>query len=728
MSPAPHEQKTLIIEGMTCAACVNRVEKSLKKVPGVSDASVNLATEKAVIHFQGAEPPLNSLLQAVEKAGYKAHEEVRAFTQSTQDSGMDRELIFAVLAMLCALPLLLPMLLMPLGIHLTLPVALEWGLATLVQLVFGARFYKGAYKALRGGSANMDVLVVLGTSAAYLLSVYHVVQANQGESYFESGAMVIALVLCGKWLEARAKRTTSSAIRALQALRPDTVMRRRHGVEEVVSIHDVQVGDHVLVRPGERIPMDACVQEGIAGLDTSLVTGESVPRTVQPGDAVLGGTLNLDGLLVLEVTQIADHSLLARMIRMVEDAQAVKPPIQKLVDKVSAIFVPAVLVIALVTFGVCVGLGLGVETALLRAVAVLVIACPCALGLATPTAIMVGTGIAARYGILIKDAVALEKTHEVRAIAFDKTGTLTTGHPILEQQFWRGLEAREGLRIAASLQSSSRHPFALAILEAAASDQLALYPVREVQNIPGKGFEAIVEDRLYGIGSARYVEPLGLDLDAWAAERADLDAKGASYSFLVQKSPEAKIMGLLSFRDPLKPEAPTLITALRKRGIYTVLLTGDHRAAAQPLADALGMDRLMAEVLPEAKLQAVQALRKEHGLLAMVGDGINDGPALAAADLSFAMASGADVAMEAAGVTLMRNDPLQVLDAMEISDHTLRKIKQNLFWAFLYNTLGIPAAAFGLLNPMLAGLAMALSSFSVVSNSLLLGRWRPRRS
>ncbi len=729
MSLESDQQKTIIIEGMTCAACVRRVENSLKKVPGVREASVNLATEKAHLLLSIDWKDNDAVLEAVEKAGYKARWEEKVRTDVPSDSKhTERELWFALGAMICSLPLTLPMWGMLLGFHLSLPPSLELSLASLVQFLFGARFYRGAWYALRSGSTNMDVLVVLGTSSAYFFSLYQFLEGHTGHNYFESAAVVISLVLFGKWLEARAKRRTVLAIRELQSLRPDFVLVLSEGQEVKTALSDVQVGQRVLVRAGERIPVDGVIVAGGAHLDTSFVTGESVPRYIEVGEQVLGGVLNLDGRLELDVQQIADHSLLARMVHMIEEAQALKPPIQQLVDRVSAIFVPVVLVIALGTFGMHLVLGFGLEIALLRAVAVLVIACPCSLGLATPTAIMVGTGVAARYGIMIKDAVALEKAKGLSVIAFDKTGTLTEGKPALARQFWFEEDGTLGLRWAASLQASSRHPYAIAVQEAAREQNLSNFAVEQFQTFMGKGVQGLMEGRNYLLGNRRFLEEAGLNLEAkHLSLLSEIEGEGLSYAFLARTGGDAQLIGILGFRDPIKATALPLMVALKSRGIRTVLLTGDHAQAARPLAQALGIDEVESDVLPEAKLAAVKRLQTKLGPLAMVGDGINDGPALAAADLSFAMASGADVAMEAASITLMRNDPMQILDAIQIAEETLGKIKQNLFWAFLYNALGIPAAALGYLSPMLAGAAMALSSVSVVSNSLLLNRWRPQK-
>jgi Cu+-exporting ATPase len=609
-----------------------------------------------------------------------------------------------------------------------LPGWLQWLLATPVQFWLGARFYRAGWKALLAGTGNMDLLVAIGTSAGYALSLYHLFAAGPGEMphlYFEASAVVITLVLLGKWLETRAKRQTTEAIRALQALRPEQARVRREGRELEVPVEAVRLGDEVIVRPGERIPVDGEVLEGRSHADESLITGESLPVAKAAGDRVTGGSVNGEGVLAVRTTAVGAETTLARIIRLVESAQARKAPIQRLVDRVSAVFVPVVIGIAAIAL-----LGWGFATgdwtqATLNAVAVLVIACPCALGLATPTAIMAGTGVAARAGILIKDAEALEIAHSVRTVAFDKTGTLTEGRPALVAVFPApGIDDKQALALAAALQQGSEHPLAKAVLVAAGDRSVVVPAATDVRALAGRGIEGHVGDGKLLLGSTRLMQESGVDLAPLAARASELENEGRTVSYLAEAG-SRRLLALLAFGDALKPSAATAIERLRELGVRTLLLTGDNRRAAQAVAARLGVDSVEAEVLPADKARIVEALRGPGGKVAMVGDGINDAPALAAADVGIAMSTGTDVAMHAAGITLMRGDPVLVRDAIDVSRHTYAKIRQNLFWAFVYNVVGIPLAAFGLLNPVIAGAAMALSSVSVVTNALLLKRWRP---
>ena len=714
---------TLAIEGMTCASCVGRVEKALRKVPGVLAAEVNLASEQASVHLLSG-TPVETLLAAVAKAGYQA----RLAGVSAPPAVAWAHTGWPVLiAALLSAPLALPMLGLLMGRHWMLDGWLQLALTTPVQFWLGARFYKAGWAALRAGSGNMDLLVALGTSAAFGLSLYELLRGGDAHAlYFESAAVVITLVLLGKWLEARAKRQTTAAIRALQALQPETARVLREGREQELPLAALRVGDEVIVRPGERIPVDGQLLEGSSQVDESLITGESLPVAKHPGEPaterLTGGSVNGEGLLRLRCTALGAESTLARIARMVEQAQGHKAPIQRLVDQVSAVFVPVVLGIALLTL---LGWGLlgsgGWEPALLNAVAVLVIACPCALGLATPAAIMAGTGVAARRGILIKDAEALEQAHRVTLVALDKTGTLTEGRP--------RLVAAEGdsrlLALAAALQAGSEHPLAHAVREAAR--ELAVPTAQQLRAVAGRGLRATVEGQDLALGSGRYMQELGIELAAQQARAEALQAEGHTVSWLAVLGAEPRLLGLLAFGDALKPQARAAVQALQAQGIATALISGDNRGAAERVARELGIDEVRAEVLPEDKARIVGAL-KENGrrVVAMVGDGINDAPALAAADVGLAMATGTEVAMAAAGITLMRGNPALVADAIAISKKTYAKIRQNLFWAFFYNLIGIPLAAFGQLNPVIAGAAMAFSSVSVVSNALLLKRWKGR--
>jgi Cu+-exporting ATPase len=716
---------TLRIGDMTCASCVARVEKALLKLPGVLSASVNLATEQAQVLTLSA-LPIASLVAAVEAAGYQAS----AAGDAAPVPKEWPEWWPVALAGLLTLPLTVPMLLAPFGVHWMLPGVWQWLLATPVQFGLGARFYIAGWKAVRAGAGNMDLLVALGTTAAYGLSLWLLFAPGAGAMphlYFESSAVVITLVLLGKWLEARAKRQTTDAIRSLNALRPTTARVQRDGVELELPAEQVRVGDSVVVRPGERLPVDGVVLEGRSHADESLITGESLPVAKAPGDRVTGGAINGEGLLVLRTTNVGAETTLARIVRLVESAQAAKAPIQRVVDRVSAVFVPVVLGIAVLTFVGWLAWAGDWQAGLVNAVAVLVIACPCALGLATPTAIMAGTGVAARHGILVKDVLALEVAHAVGKVAFDKTGTLTEGRPVLAALLpAMGHDAASLLRGAAALQQGSEHPLARAVMARAAADGLAV-PVASGQHaLPGRGVAGVAEGRQLTLASSRLLTEWGVDAGPLQTEANTLEADGRTLSWLLEgEAGAATLIGLLAFGDTVKPAAVAAVARLRAMGVGVVMLTGDNAGSAAAVARELGIDEVRANVLPEAKAEAVAALKAGGVRVAMVGDGINDAPALAAADVGIAMGTGTDVAMNVAGITLMRGDPRLVADAIDVSRRTMAKIRQNLFWAFAYNVVGIPLAAFGLLNPVVAGAAMALSSVSVVSNALLLRRWRP---
>ncbi|PVX37676.1 heavy metal translocating P-type ATPase [Janthinobacterium sp. 78] len=713
----------LLVAGMTCASCVGRVEKALLKVPGVLAASVNLATESARIKVTGG-VAAGTLIAAIDKAGYAATLPA-ASRAGAPAAAPNRDGMKVAFAAVLAFPLMLPMLLEWAGIHLMLPGWLQFALATPVQFYFGARFYKAGWKAARAGSGNMDLLVALGTSAAYGLSVYQWLTAGEilPHLYFEASAVVITLVLLGKWLESRAKRQTASAIRALQVLRPESARVRRDGIEIDLPVEQVKVGDLVVIRPGERVAVDGVVVEGASQVNESLITGESLPVDKHPGDKVTGGAINADGLLLVRTQAVGGETTLSRIIRLVEDAQAAKAPIQHLVDKVSAIFVPVVLVLALLTMlGWWFATG-ELENAIINAVAVLVIACPCALGLATPTAIMAGTGVAARYGILIKDAEALEVAHAVDTVVFDKTGTLTVGKPALAALHAHGIDEARLLQLAASIQRGSEHSLATAVLDAASARHIDPLPATGLSALPGRGLAAQVDGLELKLGSSRLMQELNVDMTPLAAQALSLENTGNTISWLASGT---QLLGLFAFSDQVKPNAQAAIAHLHSLGIRTVMLTGDNQGSADAVGKLLGIDTVAAKMLPADKTAKISALKGAGARVAMVGDGINDAPALAAADVGIAMSTGTDVAMHAAGITLMRGDPALVADAIDISRRTYSKIRQNLFWAFIYNMIGIPLAAFGLLNPMVAGAAMAFSSVSVISNALLLRRWKAR--
>ena len=744
-------EHTLNIDGMTCASCVARVEKALGRVAGVQAASVNLATEQAQVQAEAGTDP-QQLLAAVQRAGYEASivqadaDVLAEPHRRPHDEGWK-----VALAAALSLPLMLPMLGDLLGQHWMWPAWVQALLAAPVQFWLGARFYRAGWAALKARAGNMDLLVAIGTTAAFGLSLALWWQARPGgmpHLYFESAATVITLVMLGKWMEARAKRQTLASLEALRRLRPETARIRREGVEIEVPLSALRVGSEVVVRPGERLPTDGQIIEGRTHLDESLLTGESLPVAREVGQQVTGGALNLEGLVVVRTTAVGAETQLARIVRLVESAQAHKAPIQQLVDKVSAVFVPAVIVIALVT-GLAWWLLRGdAVAAILNAVSVLVIACPCALGLATPATLMVGTGMAARHGILVRDAQALETLRTVRIVAFDKTGTLTQGRPRLTAcASVSGLAEDDArlLRWAAALQSGNDHPLARAVLEAQGHDVEPLPAVSGLQVVAGRGVEAVVQGRLLRLGSTRWLGESGLEPGSLQPRAAQAAASGQTVSWLFtpgsaetgqghgqeQGQGPAQVLGLLTFGDQAKAGAAQAIARLRARGLRVVMVSGDNQGAAESMARTLGIDEVRAEVLPGDKARVVGELK--GGLpagegVAMVGDGVNDAPALAAADVGLAMASegaGTDVAVETAGLTLLRGDPNAVVEAWELSWAIRRKLRQNLSWAFAYNVVGIPLAAMGLLSPMVAGAAMALSSVSVITNALTLRRWRP---
>lgn len=715
---------TLPIEGMTCASCVGRVDKALRAVPGVVDVSVNLANERALVQAAPRATLAAELAEAVRRAGY----ETPGVSQANDLAKAEKrhgDTVRLVAAALLTAPLLLEMAAHWGLLDLHLPPLLALALATPVQFWAGAPFYAASWRALRARSGNMDLLVALGTSAAYADSAVRALLDPTGMPalYFEASAVVITLVLLGRWLEARAKASAAAALHALARLLPATARVERGGRIDEVPLEAVVIGDIVVVRPGERVPVDGTVVEGDSEVDESLITGESRPVAKSAEARLVGGSLNGSGLLRLRATAVGAGSTVARIVELVERAQASKAPVEKLVDRVSGLFVPIVLGLAALTFLGWWLIDGDASAGLAAAVAVLVIACPCALGLATPTAIIVGTGVAARHGILIRDADALEQAGRVNAVVFDKTGTLTEGKPaVTEIVATRNMPVNDMLALAAAAQSGSEHPLARAVLAEARNRWLSMPPPSEFQALSGRGLAATVNGRAVLVGSRRLMDEQKVAIaEATAAQEAAMEARGET---VMHVAADRRLIGLIAVGDTLKPTAAAAIARLHARGIRTTILSGDNPGAVARVARELGVDQAVGGVLPENKLQEIARLRREGQVVAMVGDGINDAPALAAADIGIAMGTGTDVAINSAGLTLMRGDPGLVPEAIDLSRAILRRIRQNLFWAFIYNLAGIPVAALGLLDPVFAGAAMAFSSVSVVTNSLRLRRWK----
>ena len=720
----PQQTVELAIDGMTCAACSTRLEKVLNRLPGV-EAAVNLAAERARIRYVPGVAEPATLIAAVDTAGFKARlatdtsrEEEKTKKLAAYQAELRRFWISAVLT----LPLVAQMVTMfggDLGHHQDLlPRWLQLLLATPVQFWVGWRFYDGGWKALRGGGANMDVLVALGTTMAYVFSlVVTLFGFAHLHVYFEASAAVITLVLLGKLLEARAKAKTTAAIEALVRLQPKTARVERNGQLIELDAGMLIPGDIFIVRPGESMPVDGEVLDGSSSVNEAMLTGESMPVAKAAGDRVFAATANGEGMLRCKATGVGEHTLLAGIIRMVAEAQGSKAPVQRLADRISAIFVPVVCVIALATFAGWWAYGGEFAEALVNAVAVLVIACPCALGLATPTAIMVGTGQGARAGILVKNAEALERAEKINVLGVDKTGTLTRGEPEVTDLVPLAAEGDEALRLVAGLEQGSEHPLARAILQRAKAQGAVLPRVSDFRALPGKGVEGVIDGRLLRLGAPAWFGNVELPLDQIGA----LQAAGKTVVVLVE---DRTALALLAIADPLRESSRAAVARLKSMGLRVVMLTGDNAATAAAIAEEAGIDDFRAGILPGDKAAAVESLRAEGRIVAMVGDGINDAPALAAADISFAIGAGSDAAIEAADMTLVRSDLAGIADAILLSRATLGKIRQNLFFAFIYNVLGIPLAALGMLNPVIAGAAMAMSSVSVVSNSLLLRRWR----
>ncbi len=718
----PPETVDLAIGGMTCAACTARLERVLNALPGV-EAHVNLATEKARVRYTPGLASMDDLIAAVARAGFTAtpvSDAARAEDKARRLAAYRHERRVVIIAALLTLPLLAMMPFMLGGEHHVawMPPWLQGLLATPVQFWVGARFYRGAWNSLRGGGANMDVLVALGTSAAYFYSLAVLLFDPGGHVYFEASAAIITLVRLGKLLEARARSRTSAAIEQLLGLQPRRARVERGGRMVDIDAAQLRIGDVVEVRAGERVPVDGVVLDGSSNVDESLLTGESLPLAKLPGARVHAGTHNLEGLLRVRAEGVGAHTQLMEIVRLTEAAQGSKAPIQALADRIAAVFVPAVVALALLTFAGWWLAGGDFTHSLIPAVAVLVIACPCALGLATPTAVMVGLGRGAQLGILVRSAQALERAEKLATLAVDKTGTLTEGRmALVGLNPADGVTGQELLRLAAALEQGSTHPIAQAL--AAAAQGVALPAVTAFENVPGHGVSGIVEGRALRLGEAAWT------LVDWAGDASAAIPPFPAGATVIHLAEHGRALGSLAFADRLRPTSAQAVAALKRLGVRVVMLTGDHETTAAAIAAEVGIDDWRARVKPQDKAAAIAALKADGGIVGMAGDGINDAPALAAADVSFGMAGGSDIALEAADITLMHADLRHVADAIALSRAVMARIRQNLFFAFIYNVLGLPLAAAGMLNPVIAGAAMALSSVSVVSNSLRLKRWRP---
>ena len=721
------------IIGMTCAACAARIEKGLQKLPGVYAANVNLATEKAVVEYNGSELTITEMQAKVKQLGYEAHT-----METGQGADREKDLREAeishqkkrfLLAAVLSFPLLLEMIGHSFGVFHSfssffMQPLVQLVLATPVQFIVGWPFYRGAYNALRNGSANMDVLVALGTSSAYFFSLANMFTGSQ-DLYFETSAVLITLIILGKLLEARAKGQTSAAIKSLMGLQAKTARVVRESQELDIPIEEVVVGDILVVRPGEKVPVDGIIVEGTSTIDESMLTGESLPVDKNVGDSVVGATINKFGAFKFTATKVGKDTALAQIVRIVEEAQGSKAPIQRFADVVSGYFVPAVVVIAILTFVAWYFIfDQGNFTrALVNFTAVMVIACPCALGLATPTSIMVGTGKGAESGILIKGAEHLENAHRLTTIVLDKTGTITKGEPEATDVIaMAGFSEKEVLQAAVSLEKNSEHPLAQAIVKYGEEQDVAIVEPEEFAAIPGHGVKGFVEGKIVLVGTRKFMNDNGIDLGTALRQKEQLEQQGKTVMLVAI---DKALAGMIAVADTVKETSAQAISELRLLGIDVWMITGDNERAAKAIGDRVGIQNVLAEVLPEHKAEKVAALKKEGMVVGMVGDGINDAPALATADVGFAIGTGTDVAIEAADITLMRGDLMGVVAAIRLSKATMRNIKQNLFWALFYNALGIPIAAAGFLSPILAGGAMAFSSVSVVTNALRLRRFKP---
>jgi len=729
-------KETLKISGMSCAACSARIEKRLAKKEGIKSCNVNLAMEKATLEFDSSEIKLSDIIKTVEDLGYGA-EKQEEINRDTEKEQREKEIHSLRLNLIISATLAFPLLLgMILGLFMMdSPVVkflhnpyFQLLLATPIQFIIGFRFYKHAFLALKSKSANMDVLIAMGTSAAYFYSLYHVFfvpvsQGTMGEFYFEASAVIITLILLGKYFESVAKGKTSEAIKKLIGLQPKTARIIKDEQEIDIPIEELNISDMVIVRPGEKVPVDGIITEGNSSLDESMLTGESLPVEKKAGDTVIGATINKFGTFKFKATKIGKDTALSQIIKMVEDAQGSKAPIQKIADKVSGIFVPIVIGIAVLTFILWLLLTGDFNHALISAVAVLVIACPCALGLATPTAIMVGTGKGAEYGILIKGGEHLETAYKLQAVVLDKTGTITKGKPEVTDILAIGTtDEKEILKMAAMSEKNSEHPLGVSIYEKGKAEFGSLSDIENFEMIPGKGVKSSVNGKTVYIGTRKLMQEVNIDTDGIEETLSKLENEGKTAMIVAI---DANLEGIIAVADTIKETSKEAIEDLQSMGIEVYMMTGDNKRTAQAIATQVGIKNVLAEVLPENKAQEVEKLKSQGKIVAMVGDGINDAPALVVANVGMAIGTGTDIAMEAADITLMRGDLRTIPAAIRLSRKTMDKIKQNLFWAFIYNIIGIPIAALGFLNPMLAGGAMAFSSVSVVTNSLSLKGFNP---
>lgn len=752
--PGPTSEATwqLALQGMSCASCAHSIEQALTQVQGVSQGSVNFATEQATIKGDPQRVSPEMLIQAVQQAGYQARlvqedwqeadpTDAERIAQRAAERDLKLKVAIGVgistVLVIGSLPMMLGMEIpgFPMWLH---NAWLQLVLTAPVQFWVGKHFYRGAWAAWQRRSADMNTLVALGTSAAFFYSLFPTVfphyfhrQGLHPDVYYEVSAVVTTLILVGKWMEQQAKGQTSEAIRKLIGLQPKTARVIRHGREEDIPIREVQVGDPIRVRPGEKVPVDGVVLEGSSAVDESMVTGESLPVQKSAGDEVIGATLNRTGSFVMEARRVGKDTVLAQIVRLVQEAQGSKAPIQQLADRVTAWFVPAVIGVAILTFILWWVLAGNLTLALVNTIGVLIIACPCALGLATPTSIMVGTGRGAEFGVLVKSADSLELAHRLRTVVLDKTGTLTEGHPAVTDIWANGSSALAVLRLAAAVERHSEHPLAQAVIQKAEAEGITIPAAQQFQAIVGNGAEAWVEDQRIRIGRLDWLQELGIPRDpSLQGQVQTWERQGKTVIGVAQSN---HLLGLLAIADPIKPTSAEAVQRLQQMGLEVIMLTGDNPTTAAAIAQQAGISRVIAQVRPDQKAAHVRRLRQPQHLVAMVGDGINDAPALAEADVGIAIGTGTDVAMAASDITLMSGDLRGVVTAIQLSRATLNNIRQNLFFAFIYNTLGIPIAAGvlypftgWLLNPIVAGAAMALSSVSVVTNALRLKRFRPR--